>query len=33
MTTGHIDYRYAPDAEADIVLILGDDWANNNPMQ
>ncbi len=32
MTTGHIDYRYAPDAEADIVLILGDDWAYNNPM-
>ncbi len=33
MTTGHIDYRYAPDADADIVLILGDDWANNNPIQ
>ena len=32
MTSGHIDYRYTPDAEADIVLILGDDWASNNPM-
>ena len=32
MTTGHIDHRYAPEAEADIVLTLGDDWAYNNPM-
>ena len=32
MTTGHIDYRYTPDADADIVLTLGDDWANNNQM-
>ena len=32
MTPGHIDHRYAPDAEMDLVLILGDDWANNNPM-
>ena len=32
MTTGHIEHRFAPDAEADIVLILGDDWAYNNPM-
>ena len=32
MTPGHIDHRYAPDAEMDLVLTLGDDWANNNPM-
>lgn len=31
-TPGHIDHRYSPDAEMDLVLILGDDWANNNPM-
>lgn len=32
MTPGHIDHRFLPDAETDLVLILGDDWANNNPM-
>ena len=32
MTPGHIDHRYAPDAEMDLMLTLGDDWANNNPM-
>jgi polyisoprenyl-teichoic acid--peptidoglycan teichoic acid transferase len=32
MTPGHIDHRYAPDAEMDLVLTLGDDWANNNPL-
>jgi polyisoprenyl-teichoic acid--peptidoglycan teichoic acid transferase len=31
-TPGHIDHRYSPDAEMDLVLILGDDWANNNAM-
>ena len=31
-TPGHIDHRFSPDAEADLVLTLGDDWANNNPM-
>ncbi len=31
-TPGHIDHRYAPDAEMDLVLTLGDDWANNNVM-
>ena len=25
--------QYNPDANADVVLILGQDWANNNPMQ
>lgn len=33
MTPGHIDYRFSPDSTVDIELILGDDWANNNPMQ
>ena len=32
MTPGHLDHRFVPDAEADLVLILGDDWANNNTM-
>jgi tRNA G18 (ribose-2'-O)-methylase SpoU len=32
MTPGHIDHEFTPDAEMDLVLILGDDWANNNPM-
>jgi len=32
MTPGHIDHEYTPDAEMDLVLTLGDDWANNNPM-
>jgi hypothetical protein len=32
MTPGRIDHRYAPDSEMALVLILGDDWANNNPM-
>ncbi|MFW5713934.1 MAG: LCP family protein [Brevefilum sp.] len=32
MTPGHVDHEYSPDAEMDLVLTLGDDWANNNPM-
>ena len=32
MTPGHIDHRFDPEAETDLVLTLGDDWANNNPM-
>ena len=32
MTPGQIDHRYAPDAQMDLVLTLGDDWASNNPM-
>mgnify|MGYP000892637823 FL=1 len=25
--------QYNPDAPSDIVVILGEDWANNNPMK
>jgi anti-sigma factor ChrR (cupin superfamily) len=32
MTVGRITHDYIPDAQADLVLILGDDWASNNPM-
>jgi len=32
MTPGHIDFDYQSDTPVDIELILGDDWANNNPM-
>jgi len=32
MTAGRITHDYFPDAQADLVLILGDDWASNNPM-
>jgi len=32
MTAGRITHDHIPDAEADLVLILGDDWASNNPM-
>jgi polyisoprenyl-teichoic acid--peptidoglycan teichoic acid transferase len=32
MTVGRITHDYIPDAIADLVLILGDDWASNNPM-
>jgi len=32
MTAGRITHEYTPDATVDLVLILGDDWASNNPM-
>ena len=32
MTPGHIDFDYQSENPVDIELILGDDWANNNPM-
>lgn len=32
MSGGQIKYDYLSDTEMDIVLILGDDWASNNPM-
>ncbi len=32
MTAGRIKNAYTPGAAADIVLVLGDDWASNNPM-
>lgn len=30
--TSRIQNRFDPDASADIILILGNDWANSNPM-
>ncbi|HSV86180.1 MAG TPA: LytR C-terminal domain-containing protein, partial [Levilinea sp.] len=30
--TGRIQNRFDPDASADIIIILGNDWANSNPM-
>jgi hypothetical protein len=32
MNTGQIDHDFSPNSETDIILILGDDWAYNNPM-
>jgi len=32
MTPGHMDHEFMPDAEADLILNLGDDWANNNSL-
>jgi LCP family protein required for cell wall assembly len=32
MTAGRITNAYTPGAAADILLILGDDWATNNPI-
>lgn len=32
MTPGHIDFDFQSDNPVEIELILGDDWANNNPM-
>jgi LCP family protein required for cell wall assembly len=32
MTSGQIRHDFLPDGEMDIILILGDDWASNNPM-
>jgi hypothetical protein len=28
-----ITYAYDPNAAVDVVVVLGDNWANNNPMQ
>ena len=28
-----ITYAYDPNASVDLVVVLGDDWAGNNPMQ
>jgi LCP family protein required for cell wall assembly len=33
VTTNMITYAYDPNAAADVVIVLGDDWANNNPME
>jgi len=30
--TGYVQNRFDPDASADIIIILGNDWANSNPM-
>jgi polyisoprenyl-teichoic acid--peptidoglycan teichoic acid transferase len=30
--TGYVQNRFDPDAGADVIVILGNDWANNNPM-
>lgn len=32
MTPGHVRHNFAPEGEVDIVLVLGDDWASNNPI-
>ena len=32
MTAGAIQHDFVPDAEADLILILGSDWAANNPI-
>jgi len=32
MTNGQIKHDFSQGGEMDIILILGDDWANNNPM-
>ncbi len=32
LTAGRITHTYSPGATLDIILILGDDWAVNNPM-
>jgi LCP family protein required for cell wall assembly len=33
LTSNSIYYRYDPSAAYDLVVVLGDDWAGNNPMQ
>jgi hypothetical protein len=33
MTAGRIKHDFLPDEIADIILVLGEDWAANNPMQ
>jgi polyisoprenyl-teichoic acid--peptidoglycan teichoic acid transferase len=30
--TGYVQNRFDPDAGADVIVIVGNDWANNNPM-
>jgi polyisoprenyl-teichoic acid--peptidoglycan teichoic acid transferase len=30
--TGYVQNRFDPDAGADLIIILGNDWVNNNPM-
>jgi LCP family protein required for cell wall assembly len=32
VTSNNIFYNYDPNAAFDIVIVLGDDWVNNNPM-
>jgi len=32
MTAGRITHAFTPNSDVDLVLILGDDWASNNPM-
>ena len=32
INTNRIYHRYDPTSEADVILILGNDWANNNPL-
>lgn len=32
VASGDIYNRYDPDASADLIIIVGNDWANNNPM-
>lgn len=32
MTNGQIKNDFSPESEMDIILVLGDDWASNNPM-
>jgi len=31
-TPGHIEHRFSSDTDADLVLTLGDDWANHNTL-
>jgi LCP family protein required for cell wall assembly len=30
--SGNISFQYNPDEAVDVILIVGNDWANNNPM-
>jgi len=32
LTSNSIIYAYDPNAEFDLIVILGDNWAGNNPM-
>jgi hypothetical protein len=32
ITPLNIHFEYDPNSEVDVEVILGDDWANNNPM-
>jgi hypothetical protein len=31
-TPGQIIVRYDPNSQVDVEIIVGNDWANNNPM-